>query len=648
MIVSLDVSNLFWYIERNDNMRITQRQNEIIRIIEASSYPVTAEYLASMLDVSLRTIAREMQVLKSEKSFGIIALKNKGYIIVNSVKKETVRVLDTKSEIEYSMVFLLITNNCSMHIEKLSNVMNTNNTYLVEVSKRVKQNLMKYGLSLRSGRAGYEVIGNTLNKRIWITNFAEFVDDDYKNDKKMIGPSQTIIFDCIHSFGNFKIDDYTLEKIITALFYSNVLNTRDGILDKHCFELNKIRKYKSVIKLASRIVELHVQQLQYNLNKMDVYFIAMLIISYGLYDNIETDKIKNDAVDQMAVDTNIAIQKMYSLSDVFTSIEMNRKLSYFIVAQIFRNEYHIENMHLPLNEMKDRFLAATETSYACLEYLRTKYGIRYSTFDICYLIPLYAFNFGQMRKDTRKINALLITSFGVLLNSVVEKSLKLYFGDFFNQIVLADSSVLAKRDYSQYDLILTNIKNLQVDGPKCYITGYMDYKDMNRIQEYILDRIILDIHRVFNRQDYRFGVVVKNKIEVFELISRIIVNNGYTGKDMTNEMTKKNDIVSYEHEQKIAIIFLDLESIIDNKCGLITLRNEILWDTLYVKNILYICTSKKCKINGLHYLGPLHRKFVMSKIKSITSISGDHFDEIRNSIYSKFYLSHPDIVNGGN
>lgn len=88
-------------------MRITARQNEIIKILEASSYPVTAEHLATALDVSLRTVAREMKLLKLEKSFGIVALKNKGYIIGNSIKKENLKVLDTKSEIEYSMVFFV-------------------------------------------------------------------------------------------------------------------------------------------------------------------------------------------------------------------------------------------------------------------------------------------------------------------------------------------------------------------------------------------------------------------------------------------------------------------------------------------------------------------------------------------------------------
>lgn len=530
-----------------------------------------------------------------------------------------------------------------MHIDELSNALNTNNTYLVEMSKHIKRGLIKYGLTLKSGRAGYEIVGNALNKRIWITNFAEFVNDYYKNNMTVIiKTSQDIVFDCIHDFGNFKIDDYTLEKIITALFYSNVLNQRGEALDKKHFALNRIKKYKSVIKLASKIVGMHIQRLNYELRKIDVYFLAMLIISYGLYDNIENDKIKNEIVDKMAVDANKKIQKMYSLSDVFTSVEMNRKLSYFIVAQFFRNEYHIENMHLPLNEMKDRFLAATETSYECLKYLESKYGIHYSTFDICYLIPLYAFNFGRMRKDTRKIDVLLITSFGVLLNSVVEKSLKLYFGDFFNQIILADSSVFTKKEYPQYDLILTNIKNLKVDGPKCYITGYMDYKDINRIQEFILDRIVLDIYRIFNKQDYQFGVTVKSKRDVFELISKRIYDNGYTSNDMTNEMESKDSIVSFEHEQKTAIVFLNLSSITENKCGLITFRNEILWDANYINSVLYLCTSRKCKINGLHYLGPLHRKFATSKIRTLISSNGDHFDEIRNNIFTKFYGSFSD------
>lgn len=75
-------------------MKISKRQNEIIKILQEEEKPVSGEALAKKFDVSRQIIVKDIGVLKA---FGIdIISSNKGYKIASSDK--LIRIIESKHD----------------------------------------------------------------------------------------------------------------------------------------------------------------------------------------------------------------------------------------------------------------------------------------------------------------------------------------------------------------------------------------------------------------------------------------------------------------------------------------------------------------------------------------------------------------------
>ena len=249
----------------------TNRQKRIIAELVNSTIPVKGKSLAIILDLSLRTIQKEISLINKELS--LIKSSNKGYSIDSNLLPSFTVFEEDEKDLNHQLLKKLFFSKKSIRIEELADMFFISLSTLENKLREIDHELEKFCLRISRHKGLLNISGTELNKRRFISSLImNEVDPTFNTIDNLssffgeidLSKTKSIILNAIHKYDFFVEKNYSsnlLINIILALYrmrtdeYSLEVITQDFIGEINDILLETFNYY---------LLDINYQQFLYN------------------------------------------------------------------------------------------------------------------------------------------------------------------------------------------------------------------------------------------------------------------------------------------------------------------------------------------------------------------------------------------------
>lgn len=380
-----------------------RRQLKILKELSSAHQPVTSDQLASLIEVSSRTIRKDIKALNDELEQSgayIYALKGKGFELVVKDKRlfdqyvqeldptfnQNLDLPDTPIERIKYLLNLILRNNEPIKLDDLSEQIHVGRSTLQADLKSIRPLLERYSLTVIS-RPNYGLIlqGTELNRR--------FAISEYLYDHREIGPNliQLKQVSAIAEMNETTLNDiwiillYQIEvnKIVLSDIALNNLFVHIVIAYKRIkegYSVNLIKQELADIQtqkeyeVAQKIIMQIQEVLGVSFPEIEIAYIAIHLLGTKLVNTSLTldgsnEQVVNPEILQLVEDILKRIQKELSLQ-LTQDRELKISLALHLKPAINRYKYNMNIRNPMLEDIKSHYpLKSTKMKSLILPYI---------------------------------------------------------------------------------------------------------------------------------------------------------------------------------------------------------------------------------------------------------------------------------------
>ncbi len=598
---------------------LTNRQISIIGVLNDTNDPVISSTLASKVGVSTRTIRNEMDYLKDyfiEHNYGcnIISVVSKGYLLqITDAEKFSsfFELYQRHSSIDghiedknNKLICVLLIYDQFLHLAELETLLYMNRATIAQCSKLIQNRLEEFGLALvTSTKNGYRIEGNEFQRRLclqYLINqrdpFINALCASYIPNAETQSLILNSIIKNLFEHKTIMISKVFMEDIAKLMWVSSQRNKENKLLKCGAEDYYVVDTFPNTAKTSEKTLhELNESGLQFN--EDDSIFLTALLMSYRTYDihdayteaHMQSYKISQDCVAQLGTRNIIQVTL---LEDDFTW-----RLASYLTSFKIRNKYHISVHinHISEFDIKLRFSKSIEIAYHCLLILRDQYGFKINESEVIYLSPFFAYIHKWELLFSRKIKALVITSYGFTFDRIVKERLQVNYGNYFSSVEAKDLYAMQEDDYRGVEAIFTDLpaSTFKANIAICPISMIINSVDSLRIYKFLDvfgSERLLDI---LPKENFHSDIAFTTKELYFKHLSNDINAYYKNNHNWYDFIANKEKIVSFERGNNTAVIFLQDDYFKEVKGFGYVLRKPIFWNHDYVQVIFVICCDFK-------------------------------------------------------
>ncbi|EJP81743.1 hypothetical protein IC1_06125 [Bacillus cereus VD022] len=453
----------------------TKRKISILKILNNNKEFVSANFLASHLKCSNRTILNTIFILKNEipSNWEIISIKSKGYMLRKPSDENFnfIMQLYLKESTIYNLL-LGIFNGKHYTFEKWSQLLYINKITLKNIIRQFNIFLGSSGLKLKVQSKILKLEGNELNIRYFYIAFftltlkygEEFTSLSYVKNEMNI----------IIQYHKVKIDSNLLLSILRVFTKRNFQHKflAKKIENKIILDTNQTSCFEEIVFFIEYYFKINIQQNEINFMKL-CFFLASnstitqkkIVLNEVIQQNIAYDILFNYIKKKNKLSTYIANNLAVEISIYLYKLDImkNHKLP----IQFFVNSLNfISNVHYQLYKKNYRFIYSWNKKYGKLV---NRFESQYVTAQVATF--LYA--------NPIKINILLLFSGTALEEKLIFLKLRRNLSENIN----------IHRDFDlikNYDLIVTNYPVSKSDIPVIYIFQNGSEKEITAIKSKVM------------------------------------------------------------------------------------------------------------------------------------------------------------------
>lgn len=487
---------------------LNERQKIILKIIIENKEEYTpVKKIANVLNISEKTIYRELEKIETLNEFKIEKIKGKGIKIIENNKNlknlyqisniiiEKFSVNQRRYDIYYN---LLVNSPKNTTLNLLSEKYYVGQASIVNDIKYIQEKLMYKELILIKDKNGTRIEGSESNIRKAIGYLIEKYKIENKSVEKTSSRIDSITYnELILKFGNEKISivEEIVKKAEEKLFYRLgdvyyvnlcihiliMLKRCENLIEKK--ENNELEiKDKYLYSIATDIVNSLKNKFNINIQNNEIYNIYQYLCSSGIakLDKNFNRKIKFDGeeyfvefINQVKIKLGIDIEEMENLYVMF---------QIHIKALLNRIRFNIEISNSLLEEIKENFQELYKNIKRILLTLSSDNILRTMSEDEIGYIVMYYQVVLENKKEEKKVLVVCSSGIGIsqLLKNRVENKIK--------SITVVDTLPnieIENKDLKEIDLIISTIKldEEKIKRPVVYVTALLTDNDIKKISQ---------------------------------------------------------------------------------------------------------------------------------------------------------------------
>lgn len=536
----------------------TNRQKRIIAELVNSTIPVKGKSLAIILDLSLRTIQKEISLINKELS--LIKSSNKGYSIDSNLLPSFTVFEEDEKDLNHQLLKKLFFSKKSIRIEELADMFFISLSTLENKLREIDHELEKFCLRISRHKGLLNISGTELNKRRFISSLImNEVDPTFNTIDNLssffgeidLSKTKSIILNAIHKYDFFVEKNYSsnlLINIILALYRMRTDSYIETIPDS--LVTTDSVEYRISLDICNQYADhWHIQP-----KENDIIYVATLImgqikpISLKESDEYSLEVITQDFIGEI---NDILLETFnYYLLDI-----NYQQFLYNFALHIDGLIKRASSIQLVSNEVLDNLKRNCpfiyEVAISISEKIASKYGIFISDEEIGYISIHIGFLIENSTEDTRLIKILLLTKDYHRISDNIMKKLNETHGDHI-EIRSTNNGAPENSIDSTVDLIIST-NPINVIGKKVVTVSpffsLMDQLEVDNairlcIKEKELNYQNKLLSSFFHEKLFFKTSKIQTKEEAIKFLSQEIIDFGLAEADFTESVFRRETMSS--------------------------------------------------------------------------------------------------------
>lgn len=636
------------------------RKSKILDLVVNGAKNLCIEELAKRINVSKRTIYREISEINDSLSCYGLEISNKqdkGLTMIGDLSaiNELSNLLEQSpdrkqySDVNFRRRKLIADSLKNREIEKLSyysSIFKVSESTISHDLNYIEKWLKKYHLSLtREQGKGVGVVGKEEDIRIALKEFlsGDLVQGNHKPlfqlSDDSCEPIETQMFQQLNINPDYifitlkeyetELDGLFADESFNALAIHIAISIRrimDGNHVPHSITSN-ISEYQDEYTLAKKLSEKISLYYKVNFSDSEIYFLFLHIIS--------TKMVKDSSL----------IFKLGEVKEENTIKRIAEEIIRLVnnAKQItINNEKYLDNLQIHLRPMINRIEYGLKLENPLLETIKKEYpeayGIawmansifkRYIGKDISEDEAAFiAIHIQSMIEGTKEyLKVVIVCSSGIGISQLIATRIKQRYAQLEVVSIESVASFNHKHYCDEIDLVLSTFP-IQTDVPIILVDPLVKEEDIKKIDDFIynhsndekniFENIVLEtfIHPAWRKQNQ----IIKN-------VSRRLVKKGLVYDTFFASIQNREKINSTSIGMKVALPHATFDSVIKSTLVIVTLEQPILWGDDEVDLVVFIALTKKDSIWATNVLKNIYYKLYFLSSHNLL-LKAQSYDEI--------------------
>ncbi|MEG0661615.1 MAG: BglG family transcription antiterminator [Anaerorhabdus sp.] len=556
------------------------RCKELFDILLSRDY-VTSEELASILEVSSRTIRSDLKDLSeqlinhgveiiSKPKYGnklhILNQKKLDEFITEITKDEEECLIPSNSQerVQYLLEYLLAADSF-VKIDDLCESLYISKSSISQDLKEVRKLLEEYNLKLiQKPSYGIKVEGKEFDFRLCITNqtisrlnFNDMSEDvDKKHSLKSIAEVLTSVFDEYH----FRMSDVSFQNLIVHIYIAMKRIQESCYVPMDQEQMKRIQE-ESEFVIAEAVVSKLITVFNIEIPESETGYIAIHLASKKIIE------FSHDGLENVIIDNEISEIVTHMLNEVHDAfkidfrddLELRMVLALHLVPFGVRIRYDMILRNPLLKEIKTRFTLAYSIAVSACDILKKRYHKDIQEDEIGYFALHFNLALERKRNVISKKNVLIVCSTGRGTAELLVYKFREEFGKYINKIETCDSLSINKIDFTNIDYLITTVPIIDsVPVPILEVKYFLEDSDVSAVRKMLSKEKTSSLIQYFDERLFLCNLDFKNKEDVLHYMTKKIkevkeVPTNFYQKVMKREhqaITEFGNLVAIPHPYK--------------------------------------------------------------------------------------------------
>lgn len=593
---------------------LTIRQKEMLVLLMKNKEAVTAEWIAKELQVSDRTIRKEMKDIQNVgKHLGITieSIKGKGYklhiqhysllyreidpVIAEPDSQSSTDFSEQDIRVNYILKHLLLEKEYTK-LEQFEKEMFVSKSTIQKDIKMVRSMLANYSLELvTKPHYGMKIEGNEYKKRLCFSNYILHVKSENTNllfHEQLLEKVKSVLIDKVTKY-RLEISDMALENLTNHILIA-CKRIENGFIidsivhvqgDKYPFE-------KMVAKEIIAEVEDHTNILfpESEIDYIIIHLLGTKLLNEGSLLDYDEFKEARSIVECMMKRLKTELRW-----DFHDDQEFKQALILHIRPAINRLRYQMNTRNPLLKEIKAKYPSAFDGAVIASKCMEEYLSIKIGEHEIAYIALHIGVALENQKTQQKKIKrAIVVCATGLGSAKLLFYRLKEIFQHDLDIIECISFYKLAFYDLSSIDLIISTIPiSEDIGKPVQVVHTFLEEEDIHQIKGKIAvaapkqNKRYLDRSRVFIQKN------IDNKENVIRFLSHELYKQGLVTKDYEKLVLEREAVAATSYGNLVAIPHPSQPETEQTFWTICTLARPIIWHDNQVVQLVCLLNIQK-------------------------------------------------------
>lgn len=598
------------------------RLQKILEALRLAQEPLTSSDIASLLQVSSKTIRNDIKVLNELlKPYGthIVSLKGKGYqltirnerLFYEFIQEQTNYKKDDvpsnhPDRVKYLMEKLLMTSDY-IKIDDLAEQLFISRSTLQHDLKYIRAILKEYKLALEhKPYHGIKIIGDETQIRYCISEYLfnqQSVLKDNMADWLGILPEEELEMIKNSVLFNLRkhhiiISDISLQNLIThiAIACKRIRESHSvQMIHPHFQEIETSKVFLVAQEIANAIQEkLYISFTEHEIAYLAIHLQGTKITDSSIH-HTEVISVIDDEIQEMVKEMlkRIDAEFGFHLAD---DKELLLAMSLHLKPAISRYKFKMNIRNPMLEEIKSKYRLSFDAALIGAQAVQERMGIAIDENEVGYLA--LHIEVAQERKKKNKEDVpgcLIVCASGLGSAQLLMYKLQNEFGNQLNIMGTTEYYNLSQHSFDNIDFIISTIPiEKKMPVPVIHISTILGETDLNKINHFIIQGDV--ISNTYLREKYTYlqkGFAEKE--EVLRFICEALESDGEVDAHYLESVLQRESFSPTSFGNMVAIPHPIEPQTEDTFWSIVTLQKPIQWGDKYVQLIVQLNISKDIK-----------------------------------------------------
>lgn len=570
-------------------MYISNREKNILELLLDQKSGVTINYLSEKLDVSTRTVYRELSSLESTLAQYQIKLDKsaEGYhlrgnqVFIDELKSELTDSTDdlTTKKRQRLLIIRLLLEEAEVKMESLAHELNVSTGTIQLDLQSIEEMFEAYDIEIvRKKSVGIRAISPEPSLRLIVSglvasevneyNFFRLFDGAYQLDDerylktnnpflKIIDPvALELAFKAVKQYDRYQFEEVTdtqFQSLVLFLAFT-IMRIKQGrfIEEEELLHRSKERSKDKSLKFSEELLQTLSVEYEYDVfTKQEIAFLAVQIEGLNV-------PLRNEFSEEYDLELSYKVRELIWQVSKETSVDFNQDQTLFkdllahLAAAINRNKAPMPESSNPL--LEKIYQEFTELSHTVQDSVESLFPeSHFHSNEILYIVIHFASAYERNPKS-QSLKVLIICSSGIGTAKILENRLRKNIPEI-TEVDISRISQLYQMDYKKYDLILSTIFLQGFEEDYKVVTPLLMEDEMRSIKNSVSQ--IID-----NKIQQRYST---EKISLQQDADELSFQEFYSKVTDINRIIENFDVIEIESRETLSeTLFVICSSLSDN------------------------------------------------------------------------------------